>query len=97
MENDTAIGEIFNIGNDEEVSVIDSAHMIHELAHTGKELKLKFVPFEGVFGKGYKDIMRRLPDLSKAKSILRYSPKIGMREAIELTIASIKNHQKNVC
>ena len=89
MENENAIGEIINLGNDEEMSVIDSAKFIHEVANTGKKLKLKFVPFEEIFGR-YKDVMRRIPDLSKAKRILNYSPKVSLRKAIILTIEHIK-------
>ena len=89
MENDKAVGEIINLGNDEELSVIDTARLIHRVANTGKELKVKFVPMNEVFGK-YKDIMRRIPDLTKARTILGYEPKVRLEEAIRLTIAEIK-------
>lgn len=86
MEARAAVGEIINLGNDEELSVIDTAKMIHEIAQTGKPLKIKYIPFEEVFG-NYRDIVRRLPDLTKAKSLLGFEPKVRLREAIELTIA----------
>ena len=86
MESESAIGEIFNLGNDEEMSVIDSARLIHEVAATGKKLKLKFIPMEEVFGKKYKDILRRLPDLTKARKYLGYAPQTTMRAAIARTI-----------
>ncbi|MBI4620236.1 MAG: GDP-mannose 4,6-dehydratase [Desulfobacterales bacterium] len=85
MKKEEAIGKIVNIGNDEELSVIDSAYLIHEIAHTGKELKIKFLPMEEIFGK-YKDIMKRKPDLTKAKKMLGYEPKVSLREAIQITI-----------
>ncbi len=69
MENENAIGEIINIGNDEELSVFDTAKMVHEIANTGHELKINFIPMAEVFGK-YKDIMRRIPDLQKAKKMV---------------------------
>lgn len=90
LENENAGGEILNLGNDEEMSVIASAKLIHKLANTGKKLKLKFVPFKEIFGE-YVDIMRRVPDLSKAKRILNYSPKVKLREAILSTIQHIKS------
>ncbi len=89
IESEKAIGEIINIGNDEEMSVIDTAKLIHKVANTGKELKIKFVPMSEVFGK-YKDIMRRIPDLTKAKTILGYEPKVRLEKAIQLTIKEIK-------
>ena len=85
LENPKAVGEIINIGNDEEMSVIDTAKLIHEMADTGKPLKIKYVPLESIFGQ-YKDIMRRIPDLTKAKKILGYRPKVSLREAIEKTL-----------
>ncbi len=89
LENDIAIGEIINIGNDEELSVIETAKLIHRIAGTKHELKLKFVPLSEVFGK-YKDILRRKPDLSKAKRILGYSPKVRLEDAVRLTIKEIQ-------
>ncbi len=89
LENDKAIGEIINIGNDEELSVVDTAKLIHEIANTRKKLKIKFVPMSEVFGK-YKDIMRRIPDLSKAKRLLGYEPKVKLADAIKATIKEIQ-------
>jgi UDP-glucose 4-epimerase len=85
MENENAVGEIINLGNDEEMTVIDTAKLIHKLADTGKEIKIKYIEMEEIFGK-YKDILRRRPDLSKAKEILGYVPKTNMEDAIKKMI-----------
>ncbi len=85
MESEKAMGEIINIGNDEEISVIDTAKLIHRIADTGKPLKIKFVPFREIFGE-YKDILRRKPDLSKAKALLGFAPQVSLHRAIELTL-----------
>ena len=45
-----------------------------------------------VFGK-YKDIMRRIPDLTKAKNILGYTPKVKLEEAIKITINEINRNK----
>jgi UDP-glucose 4-epimerase len=89
LENENAIGELINIGNDEELSVIDTAKLIHEAANTGKKLSIRFVPMNEVFGK-YKDIQRRIPDLQKAKTILGYEPKVRLRDAIQITLDEVK-------
>jgi UDP-glucose 4-epimerase len=89
LENEKAIGEVINIGNDEELSVVETAKLIHQIANTQKELKLKFIPMNEVFGK-YKDILRRIPDLTKAKKILGYEPKIKLADAIRITLDQIK-------
>ena len=92
LENDKAIGEIINIGNDEELSVLDTAKLIHRIADTKHALRLKFVPLSEVFGK-YKDIQRRIPDLTKAKRILGYQPKVKLEEAVRLTIKEVQKNQ----
>jgi UDP-glucose 4-epimerase len=90
MENQEAVGEIINLGIQEEMSVIDAAKLIHRLANTRRELKLKYVPFKKVFG-DYKDIMRRVPDITKARKILGYSPKYSLEQAIQMTLDEARN------
>ena len=91
LENEKAVGEVINIGNDEELSVLETAKLIHSLAATGKQLKLKFVPMSEVFGK-YKDIQRRIPDLTKARTILGYEPRVKLKDAILLTLDEIRKN-----
>ena len=88
METERAVGEVINLGSQEEMSVIEAARLIHRIAATGKELKLRFIPLREIFG-SYKDIMRRIPDLRKAEAILGYRPKHTMEQAIRMTIDSI--------
>lgn len=95
MENEKAIGEVINLGSTEEMSVLDSAKLIHQLANTQQELKLRFIPFSEVFGEGYKDIMRRVPDLTKAQKILGYHPKYSLKNAIQLTIDEVRKNRNN--
>jgi UDP-glucose 4-epimerase len=90
MHSEKAVGQIINIGNDEEMSVIDTAILIHDLVwKNGSAPKLKFIPMEELFGK-YKDIMRRIPDLTKAKELLGFHPKFKLKDAIQATIDEIK-------
>lgn len=90
MEQKNAIGEIFNIGNSEEISIIDTAYLIHRVAKIEEKIKLKFIPFNETFGK-YREIVRRVPDLTKAKTLLGYVPKVSFRKGIKMTIEAIKN------
>jgi len=59
----------------------------------GKKQKIKLIPMSEVFGK-YKDIMRRIPDLSKAKRLLGYQPKVKLEDAIRATINEINSSKK---
>jgi UDP-glucose 4-epimerase len=93
MESDAAVGEIINLGNDEELSVIDTAKLIHEIAATGNELKVDFIPMSELFGQ-YKDILRRIPDMNKAKRLLGYAPKTKLRDAIKITVDEVRRSGK---
>jgi len=90
MENNEAIGRIVNIGSDEELSVLDCAKLIHEIANTGNKLKIKFIPQEKIFG-SYRDIQRRVPDLSLARRILSYEPETSLKDGLTKTIKYRKN------
>jgi len=94
MENERAVGEILNLGNDEEMSVLDAAILIHKVAATGKELKLKYIGMDEIFGR-YKDILRRRPDLTKAKNLLGYAPRISMEEAVRRIVEQRKIERMN--
>ncbi len=89
MESDKAKNQAFNIGSDREISIIELAELIHMLCKTGKKLKLEFVPYSS-FGK-YEDVMQRVPDISKAKKLLGWQPKVSLEEGLKKTIEWQKN------
>lgn len=94
MENNNAVGQIINLGNDEEISVLDSAWIIHRIAATGHDLKVNFIPMSQVFG-NYKDIKRRKPDLSKAYQLLGFQPSISFEEGIRKMVAARSRQTQN--
>jgi UDP-glucose 4-epimerase len=81
MFNQNAVGELINVGDDQELSVFKCAELIHKLADTGKELKCEFINTASIFG-NYKDIQRRCPDLSKAYKLLNYKPLISFSDGL---------------
>jgi UDP-glucose 4-epimerase len=95
MSNDKCIGQIINLGSDEEMSVIDSARLIHQIANTGKELKIDFIPMSKIFGQ-YRDIQRRKPDLTKAFALLGYKPSISLRDFIAKTIVFRRQERQEI-
>jgi UDP-glucose 4-epimerase len=84
MESEKAIGEIFNIGNTREISIVDLALLIWKIAGQNGEPPLKFIPYKSFSGK-YEDVMRRIPDISKAKELLGFEPKVEMEEGLKIT------------
>ena len=82
-------GEIINIGNNDELSIIDTVWLLAKLMKIDRNtIKLEYVPEELVFG-DYKDIRRRVPDLTKAKNLLEYSPSMSVEESIKLVLKKI--------
>ena len=73
IERKEAIGEIINIGAEEEISILDLAKLMHKLSGVDTELKLKYVPYTS-FSKNYEDVKRRVPSIEKMKKILGYQP-----------------------
>jgi UDP-glucose 4-epimerase len=86
VENDAANGHILNIGSTHEISIVDLAKMIHRLCGTKEELKLQFVPYNEINGKKYEDVMRRVPDVSKASELLGFRAKVSLEDGLRRTI-----------
>jgi UDP-glucose 4-epimerase len=81
----TAVGEVFNIGNGAEISIRDLAHKVK--AMTGSQSPVEFVPYSAVFDEGFEDMQRRVPDISKIKRVVGYSPKVHLDEIIQNVVA----------
>ncbi|MDR2761802.1 MAG: GDP-mannose 4,6-dehydratase [Planctomycetaceae bacterium] len=83
-----AIGQVINLGSDEEISIRQLAERIISIIKSKSEIK--FISYEEAYGPGFDDMRRRVPDLSKAKRILNWQPKTKLNEII----MQICNHIK---
>ncbi len=84
MESDKTIGEIFNIGNDEEISILDLAKKIKKM--TNSKSSIEFIPYDKAYETGFEDMQRRLPDLTKINKFIGYKPKIKLNEMLQKII-----------
>jgi UDP-glucose 4-epimerase len=80
-----AIGEIFNVGTDEEVSIIHLARRIRELTESRSELVL--VPYAQAYEAGFEDMARRIPDLRKIREFVGYVPRRSLDDILHDVIA----------
>jgi len=85
-----AIGDVFNIGNVGEISISDLAVRVKELA--GSSSSIEFIPYDRAYEAGFEDMPRRVPDLSKLRSLIGYEPKVGLDEIIRRVIAYVREH-----
>ena len=72
METPAARGDVFNIGNAEEVTILHLAEKIRTL--TGSKSPIRLVPYSQAFAAGFEDMARRVPDLSKVRRMIDYRP-----------------------
>jgi UDP-glucose 4-epimerase len=73
-------GELFNIGNDEPISIKELADKVVSLSGSSSQVEL--IPYEQAFSKHHGDIYRRVPDLSKIKGAINYQPKYNIDDII---------------
>jgi len=81
---DKAIGEIFNIGNPNPITIKDLAEKVKNL--TGSDSPLIYVPYEKAYEKGFEDMRHREPDISKIKELIGFHPKTGLDETLKAII-----------
>lgn len=67
-----ARGNVFNLGNDEEITILDLAERV--LALTGRQGPIRFVPYGEAYTAGFEDMVRRVPDLTKIRRLIGYRP-----------------------
>jgi UDP-glucose 4-epimerase len=82
-----ANGEIFNIGSNHEITILDLAKTIKRLSNTPGELNVKFIPYESFTGRKYEDVRRRVPDSTRCETILGVKAVVGLEEGLSRTIA----------
>jgi UDP-glucose 4-epimerase len=85
-----ALGMVFNIGTTEEVTILELAERVRSLVPSPSEIRL--VPYEASYPTGFEDTRRRVPDLSRARALLGFSPKIALADGLARTIAWCRMH-----
>ena len=84
MDRNDLRGEVYNIGNNNPVSVESLARMVIERA--GSASTIKYVPYEQAYGLGYEDMRHREPCLKKINEAIGYVPKTSLEEILDIVI-----------
>jgi UDP-glucose 4-epimerase len=79
-----ADGRIFNIGDTAEISILNLARRVRALCRSSSEVRL--LPYEDSYGQSYEDIWRRVPDISRARLILGFQPRMPLEGGLLRTI-----------
>jgi UDP-glucose 4-epimerase len=84
MECSSAVGEVFNIGNDFEITINDLAEMIK--LQTGSDSPIVFVPYAVAYEENFEDMCRRVPSIAKIQKTIDWKPRFGLQDILTDTI-----------
>ena len=84
MTLDEAVGQVFNVGSDEEITILDLARRVVGVAGGNSEIRL--VPYEEAYEVGFEDMPRRIPDLSKIRRFIGYRPEYDLDDIIRSVV-----------
>ncbi len=85
LEKEEAVGRAINIGNVEEISILELGKKIWGFVRGSEEPQIEFIPYRQFPGR-YEDVRRRVPDIRLAKEILNFIPKTSIDEGLIPTI-----------
>ena len=81
MDSDKAIGQVFNVGNNQQISIMDLAKKVIDI--TVSSSKIEKIAYEDAYPDGFEDMQRRVPDISKIKQALGWTPEINLDQIIK--------------
>jgi UDP-glucose 4-epimerase len=86
LEHPGAIGDVFNVGALLELSINDLAGMVIE--RTGSSSRISHIPYDEAYEEGFEDMERRVPDISKIRTLTRWEPVLGLDRIVDDVIES---------
>ena len=79
-----AIGQVFNVGNTEEITIRGLAERV--VALTGSQSEIRLVPYEEAYGPGFEDMQRRVPNIEKLRGLIGYKPRCSLDDTLKRVI-----------
>src|SRR5712664_4017265 len=84
MDDDKAVGEVFNVGSNQEITIGDLAKKVKEL--TNSQSEIVFVPYDEAYEEGFEDMPRRVPDISKVNAQVGFQPQLDLAGILRTVI-----------
>ncbi len=81
MDSDKAIGQVFNVGNNSQISIMELAKKVIKI--TGSKSSIEKIAYGTAYPEGFEDMQRRVPDISKIKKVLGWEPEINLDQIIK--------------
>ena len=79
-----AVGEVFNIGSSEEVTILELAKRV--IHRAGSQSDIRMVPYEQAYAPGFQDMRRRQPALDKIEQLIAYRPRFSLDDSLQRVI-----------
>jgi UDP-glucose 4-epimerase len=79
-----AVGQVFNIGSEEEITIADLAYLVKE--KTRSVSPVEFIPYDRAYEEGFEDMPRRVPDLGKIRRLIGYRPSVDLSGTLDAII-----------
>jgi UDP-glucose 4-epimerase len=80
-----AIGQVFNIGSTEEITILALAQRVREMTKSSSEIQM--IAYDHAYGQGFEDMHRRIPDTAKIRKTVGFQPRWTLGETLERIIA----------
>jgi UDP-glucose 4-epimerase len=84
-EHPGAIGQVFNIGTDQEITILNLAKRVLEL--TGSSSTIQYLPYEEAYTSGFEDMRRRVPSIEKNAKLIGFAPRYSLDEILKRVIS----------
>jgi len=92
MDRPEAAGQIYNVGAQTEISILELAQRVKELTQSASPIVM--VPYEDAYETGYQDMPRRIPDTSKLKALVGFAPTTDIDEIVDSVMRSFLARQE---
>ena len=91
-EHPQAVGQVYNIGSNREIKIVELAQRVKEL--TESDSRIVMVPYDLAYEEGFEDMTRRVPDISKIRELLGYVPTTHLDEILTSVITYERTHRE---
>jgi UDP-glucose 4-epimerase len=93
MDHPDAVGQVFNIGSNVEISIVELAERVKQITHSDSEIV--FVPYDKAYEEGFEDMPRRVPDIAKVNQHIGFNPTVDLDGILTTVIAFHSGRQAN--
>lgn len=85
MDHSESVGSVYNIGSNEEISILQLAEKVKQLTNSDSEIV--FVPYDEAYEEGFEDMPRRVPDITKINKLVGFRPDMSLEGILESVIS----------